>query len=274
MESKEKITIELDVKLINNIRQAVDESCIDIDTFLNDLLITVTEQVRMPCENKTLMNCLKITNQEYIRNCLEESAKQIDDPNTVWLSHGEVFSKLQKQLKDSAKNIAPLKYWEPDIIFDRSLVKDAREILFFEGFDDINTFFVMVLEKVVREKRVNFKRSSEELIEAKAYEVILEALAEVLPEETDSNLMKLTLEKLMMIIARQWDAMYAERLGNLPDWQVKKISELYDNYADILESLKTNDYIIVVNDAGEGEIIVSGFDKYADYEEFLRHHRK
>jgi len=57
----------------------------------------------------------------------------------------------------------------------------------------------------------------------------------------------------------------------MPKTQVRPSRDLRNNYADIVKSLKAHDHIIITNN-GIGEVVLIGYDDYANYEEYL--HRR
>jgi DNA-damage-inducible protein J len=95
-----RISVNVDGDIKQNAQRVLNEIGMDLTTAIDLLLRTIVREERIPFELRTKKAYHDEAYKEYIRSELAKSKIEAADPDTKWLSHDEVMTKLQKQRED------------------------------------------------------------------------------------------------------------------------------------------------------------------------------
>jgi DNA-damage-inducible protein J len=95
--STARISVNVDGEIKQNAQRILGEIGMDMTTAIDLLLRTIVREERIPFELRTERNYREEMYRQYVREELEKSKIEADNPNTKWLSHDEVMANLAKQ---------------------------------------------------------------------------------------------------------------------------------------------------------------------------------
>ena len=95
------MTSRVSVNIDDNIKQSAQrifgEMGLDMTTAINSFLRTVVREERIPYDIRTERAYREAAHREYINRELDKSMSEAADPNTNWLSHDEIVSRINKR---------------------------------------------------------------------------------------------------------------------------------------------------------------------------------
>ena len=92
-----RISVNIDGDVKKNAQRVLAEIGMDLTTAIDLLLRTIVREEKIPFVLRTEKAYREQTYKQYIRDELERSVFEAADPNTKWLSHYDMMSKLQTQ---------------------------------------------------------------------------------------------------------------------------------------------------------------------------------
>ena len=97
-----RISVNIDGEVKQNAQRILSEIGMDLTTAIDLLLRTIVREERIPFSLQTERAYREDAYRQYVEMELEKSKQEASDPNTKWLLHDEVMSKLKAQRKARA----------------------------------------------------------------------------------------------------------------------------------------------------------------------------